>query len=464
MRHGVWRTLGAFLIAVCVVLSAPCTGAVELKAGTAKGTITPALDKTLIGVMGKPLEGVNHDIYARVLVLNDGAHRFVIVTYDLNCLDVATPILRKRCRDELGIDAAFLVPLATHNHAAPIQIVPGNFEYGRWLADRIFGLIEEAIANEAGPVRVLFGSGNGYFLQCMGKAPVDFEVQLLKVMLGDQTVAMFFNHPSHPLQASETEIGVGHPGYAVEEVETRVRGALAMYADACGGNQFTLKGMSAPLDEVKTLGRKLGACVLAIADGPMQDVTGPLASELKVLSLPLEAPISRKEAKKLAKEIPTDIGFVPYPHEDRSTNWVRALLKHYREKIPFPTKTADWVCTDDGFLVKAYDEPREFPCIYEETIVSRIGPLVFVAMQGEVCAPIGMRIKDAFRCETPIMVGAYMGEHNLYIPTRELVRLGAYQAKVIQIQYASPVGWSPEVEDQMVHGVKKMIQASLKSE
>ena len=26
-----------------------------------------------------------------------------------------------------------------------------------------------------------------------------------------------------------------------------------------------------------------------------------------------------------------------------------------------------------------------------------IGPLCFVSMQGEVCAPIGMRIKDAFR-------------------------------------------------------------------
>jgi hypothetical protein len=50
-----------------------------------------------------------------------------------------------------------------------------------------------------------------------------------------------------------------------------------------------------------------------------------------------------------------------------------------------------------------------------------------------------------------------MGEHNLYIPTRELVRLDAYQAQVIRIQYASPVGWAPEVEDEMVQGVLKVV-------
>jgi len=143
---------------------------------------------------------------------------------------------------------------------------------------------------------------------------------------------------------------------------------------------------------------------------------------------------------------------------------VRSLLRHYKENIPFPTKTTDMVCTDDAFLVEAYDTPREFPCRYEEAIVSRIGPLVVAAMQGEVCAPIGMRLKDAFRYETPIMAFGYMGEHNLYIPTREIVRLGLYQAQVIQIQYASPVGWAPTVEDEMVGAVKGMVREALRGE
>jgi len=128
-----------------------------------------------------------------------------------------------------------------------------------------------------------------------------------------------------------------------------------------------------------------------------------------------------------------------------------------KKKIPFPKRTTDRFCTDDEFLVQKLDDNREYPSQFEEVIVTTIGPMCFVAMQGEVCAPIGMRIKDAFRRQMPLFVGSYAGEHNLYIPTRELVRLDAYQAQVIRIQYASPVSWAPEVEDEMVEGVFKVV-------
>ena len=184
-------------------------------------------------------------------------------------------------------------------------------------------------------------------------------------------------------------------------------------------------------------------------------------------TLPLAPPLSYKEALQLAKElnVPLDVGLVPYPQRAvRHTNWIRQLIKHYKEGIPFPTRTTDRVCTDDAYLVRELDEPRDFPCRYEEVIVAKIGPMPFVAMQGEVCAPIGMRIKDAFRREMPIMVFAYMAEHNLYIPTREIVRLDVYQSQVIKIQYASPVGWAPEVEDEMVNGVIKVVNSVLGKE
>ena len=86
---------------------------------------------------------------------------------------------------------------------------------------------------------------------------------------------------------------------------------------------------------------------------------------------------------------------------------------------------------------------------------------MFVAMQGEVCSRLGVRIKDEFRRRMPIMVFAYMGEHNLYIPTREMVMKDKYQGQVIRIQYASPVGWSPEVEDVMVNGVCDLVRSML---
>ena len=438
--------------------------AVVLKAGTAKGEITPAQKKGRVLVMGNESQGVMDSINARVLTLFDGKKRLVLVSYDLNCLDVATPILRVRCRDELGIDPAYLVLMATHNHGAPIQIVPDNFDYGNWLADRIFELIEEAIADESGPARVWFGSGRGMFLYATGGHSVDQEIQLIKVNIGEETKAVLFNHATHPMQASFWRIEPGHPGHAMDYIEKKVPGAVALYTDACGGNQFPWLGftMLSPRPAVRILGKAVGRKALRISRGELVEVTGEIWSSLEVIPLPLAPPITYEEALALAEEegVDMDLGFVPYPHPQRKYNWIRNLVRHYEKDIPFPEVTTDRVCTDDGFLVRELPKPREYPCYYEETIVARIGPLLFVSMQGEVTAPIGKAIKDRYG-NAPLWVSAYMGEHNLYIPTKKLVEKDAYQSRVIRIQYASPVGWSTEVEKEMVEGVSHMIDNAL---
>ncbi len=339
---------------------------IVMRAGVAKGVITPDNWKELTTVMGVKPSRKDHEIFARVLVLNDGTSRLAIVTYDLNCLDVATPILRKRCRDELKIPPSLLILMGTHNHSAPIQIVPDNFAYGRSLADRIFGLITEAIAEEEGPVRVYSGRGMGDFIRTVGNAPADYDIHLLKVMSGDKTLALLFNHPTHPLQSAQEQIDTGHPGYAVDYLEEKLPASLVLYADACGGNQFPDRGviMYGTHDQVKQLGQELGEATYRAATGTLSDVTGKINSTLEILSLPLAEPLSLDEARKLAveKKAPLDIGFVPYPHPDRGTNWIRSLIEHHEKKIPFPKRTTDRVCTDDGFLVRDIGDGREYPC------------------------------------------------------------------------------------------------------
>ncbi len=486
--------LSRFAAAIfCVVFLCNCTvkespaDAIGLKAGIASTVITNQTPRVMVN--GRISEGVHSDIKARALVLNDGEHRLVIITSDLNCHDVITPFLRERVKDELGLDPSQLILMVTHNHNAPIQINPDNFDYGRRVADNIFDIIKEAIANEQGPVSLHYGSGQGYFTAGVGNAPVDHEVQVLKVKLGRNPIAVLFSHGMHPTQSTRNRIDTGHPGFAMDKVEESLPGVQAMYATSAGGNQFYHKradfmNLLQELEnrgieyidsqlEIKTreLGHKLADVVLDIVSGNMVDVTGPLTSRIDIISLPLADPISEQEARELAKSFPEDVGFVSYPHDHRGTNWVRMLLRYYEKGIPFPRETTDMICTDDTYLIHKEDtellEKYEysihdsFPCIYNEVIVATIGTMPFVAMQGEVVAPIGARIKDAFRTDGPIMVFAYMGEHNLYIPTRELVRLNVYQPRTLQTQYASPVGWDPSVEDVMVNGVIGMIRNSL---
>lgn len=454
------RSRWAALILLLVTAGA---GAVELRAGVAKGVITPERVEGRIGVMGGPLAGVHDDLHARVLTLFDGGARLVFVTYDLNCLDVATPILRVRLRDELGVPPAHFIPIATHNHSAPIQIVPDNFDYGRWLANRIFALVHEAIASETGPATVRFGSGYHHALVALGNAPVDAEVQVLRVDVDGATRAVFFNQATHPIGREQDMIGAGHPGVAMARVEAARPGALALYGTASGGNQFSRYAlMYTDAATVDRMGGELAEVVLGVLDGDMAEVTGPVSARLAHIALPLAPPMPEAEARRLANKTPAHQDFVPYPHADRPTNWIRSLARRHAEGLPFPRWSTDLVCTDEGFLVHELPEAREFPCRYEETIVASVGPLVFVAMQGEVCAPIGMRVKDTFRNDRPIMVCAYMGEHNLYIPTRELVRQRAYQAQVLQTQYASPVAWAPTVENAMVSKVRSLVREHLR--
>ena len=158
-----------------------------MKAGTAKVDVTPDRARYDVEKMLIDPPQAYHPVHARCLTLHDGARRMVFVTYDFNCLDYATPILRERVEKELGIPPAYLVLLATHNHQVPMQIIPSNFDYGEWLAEKIFGAIKEAIAREDGPVELHFGFGHDYGIRSSGAAATDYEVQLLKVSKGAKT-------------------------------------------------------------------------------------------------------------------------------------------------------------------------------------------------------------------------------------------------------------------------------------
>jgi neutral ceramidase len=385
----------------------------RLQAGTAKIDITP--DRPRICASGdKPDPPAAYArLHSRILTVSDGVRRIVFVNYDLNCLDVATPILRERAERELGISPPYLILLATHNHQGPIQIAGENFDYGRELAEKIFAGIREAIASEAGPCELFFGNGYGYFTRAQRSDPPDYEIQLLQVRRGGRVAALLFNHPTHPQLGPRKLYGASHPGFAMEALEQKFPGAVALYADACGGNQYTLapSGTVDLLEACKARGHELAQSVLNIVKGELTEVSGPIESRLTLVDLPLADPVPYARALELARDV-----------------------------------------TDEEFLVKELAAPRKYPCRFVEVVGARIGRLTLVAIQGEPLAPIGMRIKEVLRQRGPAMVFGYFAEHNLYIPTRENVRLDLYQAQALRVQYTCPVGWALSVEEEMLKG------------
>ena len=385
----------------------------------------------------------------------------VFVNYDLNCLDVATPILRERVERELGIPPAYLALLATHNHQGPIQIAADNFDFGRELAEKIFGAIRAAIASEDGPADLLFGSGYACLTRAQRSYAPDYELQLLKVMRGGRVAALLFNYPTHPQLGPRKMYGASHPGFAMEELETQFPGTVAIYADACGGNQYTFapEGTADALQACKARGHELAQATLAVASGKLVDVSGPIESRLELVDLPLAGPVPYPRALQLARDVPMDAGLRAFPDPLRDTNWIRQLVRHYKEGIPFPKRVSEYVCTDEEFLLQQLPAPRRYPCRFVEVLGAQIGRLTLVAMQGEPLTEIGMRIKEVLRQRGPAMVFGYFAEHNLYIPTRENVRLDLYQAQALRVQYTCPVGWSLDVEDEILKGALAVVGA-----
>jgi len=433
----------------------------RLRAGMAKIDITP--DRPRICASGdKPDPPVAYArLHSRVLTLFDGARRMVFVNYDLNCLDVATPILRERVERELGIPPAYLALLATHNHQGPIQIAADNFDFGRELAEKIFGAIRAAIASEDGPADLLFGCGYANLTRAQRSYAPDYELQLLKVMRGGRVAALLFNYPTHPQLGPRKMYGASHPGFAMEELETQFPGTVAIYADACGGNQYTFapEGSADALQACKARGHELAQAVLEVANGKLVDVSGPIESRLQLVDLPLADPVPYPRALELARDVPMDAGLRAFPDPLRDNNWIRQLVRHYKEGIPFPKRVSEYVCTDEEFLLQQLPAPRLYACRFVEVLGAQIGRLTLVAIQGEPLTEIGMRIKEVLRQRGPAMVFGYFAEHNLYVPTRENVRLDLYQAQALRVQYTCPVGWSLDVEDEILKGALAVVGA-----
>lgn len=107
---------------VLLILHVFCpAGRAMLKGGCAKVNITPPLGIPLIGSYGKPSDDILDDLYAKALVLDDGANTVAIVSTDLlyTPLEEITDPVRKIITEKIGIDARNILLCATHTHSGP---------------------------------------------------------------------------------------------------------------------------------------------------------------------------------------------------------------------------------------------------------------------------------------------------------------------------------------------------------
>ena len=101
----------------------------NFKAGCARVNITPPLGIPLIGSYGKPSDDVLDELYAKVLVLNDGPNTVAIVSCDLLYTpleEIAGPA-REIITEKTGIPERNILICATHTHSGPEVFTKSKF-------------------------------------------------------------------------------------------------------------------------------------------------------------------------------------------------------------------------------------------------------------------------------------------------------------------------------------------------
>ena len=293
----------ARILAAVVVGSLPAVGAqaAELRAGAAKVDIT-----------NRQAGPVNDPLYAKALVLSDGATTLAIVTVDAVAIGEIgyigndyLPKVRARLEKELGIKPANVLINASHCHG----IVCADVD------ERTVKAVKQAAANL---VPVTVGAGTGHENRIMENrrlklkdgreadvrhayslppdaevaavGPVDPQIGILRLDRKDgRTLAVVYNFACHPIQGVPSGANTADvTGFASQVIEDNLgEGAIALFLQGCGGdiNPVFYKDVDHPRS-AEPLGNMLGLSTLqAVRKIKTSKVDG-----LKVLNETIELP------------------------------------------------------------------------------------------------------------------------------------------------------------------------------
>lgn len=215
----------------------------QLLAGAAKVDVTPTGDE-----MPPTMRGVLDPLYARAIVIGNGADRAALVTVDAGALSTATwQRLGERAERDLGIPRTHFMLTATHTHSAPFGRA-GDFE------DRVFEAVRLA-ASRMQPAQMAFGTGLSWInvnrnmidpqTRRWWEGPnyegaSDKTVGVLRFeTLAGEPIAVYYNYAVHPVVTGNLDMISGDiPGAASSYIEESLGGdAVAVWSSGASGDQ-----------------------------------------------------------------------------------------------------------------------------------------------------------------------------------------------------------------------------------
>lgn len=444
---------------VLSLMLAIALGAAEttVAVGGAKVDITPELPIRLAGYQSRLAEATRVEVplSARALAIgSDADGPVVIVTADVIAVsetmsDAVAAAVRAK---HPGLTRERIAVCATHQHTGPAiagtipfmfsRDLPAeeNARIERYAARLQEKLIEVALAALADrrPARLAWAQGTAEFavnrrLIVDGKhtgykatpgGPVDHALPVLRAVDAQGVVrAVLVNYACHctTLKGGDNYVHPDWAGEAAKRIEGRHAGAVALVAIGCGADADPQpRGLTA----VATNGGAVADEVARVMAGEMRALGRVTHAAFRRIELPLGRVVPRAELVARLTGEPN----VAYA----AAQFLRQLDagKPLPSIVPYPVQA--W----------AFD-----------------GDFAMVFLGGEVVAEYALRLKRELGVSR-LWVNAYANHVPCYIPSRQVLKEGGYEAEAAMDYYGWPTRLAEDTEDRIVRTVHDLLPAT----
>ena len=442
--------LGPCVVALAMLIPASVHAA--WKAGAAKVAITPPSLMWMSGYGGRDhvAEGKLTDLWAKALVLEDEqGGRAVLITLDLVGIgrDTSQAICRelesryKLRRDQIAINCSHTHcgPVVGRNLGAMYFISDEQWQqvdsYAKLLHTKVVDVVGQALDRRA-TAEVSYGEGSVDFavnrrtnkeadvpkLREQGelKGPVDHRLPVLAVRDADgKLAAVAFGYACHATVLSFYQWCGDYPGFAMQQLEEKHPGAVALFWAGCGADQNPLPRRTVEL--AQSYGGRLAAGVDQVLAKPLTPFTGAITTRYEEIPAALDMLPSRE---KLLAETQDSNRYI--------AQRAKILLDRVNQGEP---------------LSQTYPYPVQ---------VWKLGPqLRWVVLGGEVVVDYSLRISKELGNQ-PTWIAGYSNDVMAYIPSLRVLKEGGYEGASAMIYYGLPTSWAPQIEEQIVGKVKEL--------
>ena len=441
------------------VAAAEADGNPEWRGAAASVVITPDKPMWMSGYAArtKPSEGKVHDLYAKLLILEDSrGQKVVIITTDLIGI---TPALRDpiaaRLESDFKIPSAALLMNASHTHCGPElredkatrRGLGGDRgaearQYTQMLVEKLLKAIKTTLPRLE-PVELKYASARAGFAMNRRlptpkgvinspypEGPVDQRVPVLIVERPDRSlVAALFGYACHNTTLSFYQFCGDYAGYAQEYLEDAHPGMVALFMMGCGGDQNPYPRRS--LDLAKQHGRALSNAVeVALSVKQPREIHGPLGIAMEEVELEFAAPPSREELLK-RKET---------GNKYEQSHAIR-LLDQLDER---------------GGIQTSYAFPLQ--------VIQFGNDLTLAAICGETVVDYSLRLQQELKSgngnsheqEPVVWVAGYSNNVFGYLPSLRVLKEGGYEGNRAMIYTSYPGPFAESVEQRVVSKIKDL--------